>query len=156
MHGVNANISVGKRPSFSVIGVLIGAVLISLVVGVGYYRSAGYSPQVLAHSAPLEQRALKFFDTAAGGVAVIDYKTGQEILNVDGEAGFFRSALRALVRARKQLGIGNEQPFTLVARVDGRLTLEDPATGQRIDLESFGPTNAASFSQLLVGYKGSL
>jgi hypothetical protein len=30
-----------------------------------------------------------------------------------------------------------------------RLTLADPATGERVDLESFGPTNAAAFAQLL-------
>jgi putative photosynthetic complex assembly protein len=145
-----------KTSSFSVVGILIGAALVSLVAGVSYYRNAGYSAQVMSLSAPIEQRALKFSDTASGGVSVVDFKTGREILTVDGEAGFFRSALRALVRARKQVGIGNELPFALVARIDGRLTLEDPATGQRIDLESFGPTNAASFSQLLVGYKGSL
>jgi len=34
-----------------------------------------------------------------------------------------------------------------VARTDGRITLMDPATGQRIDLESFGPTNTAEFAR---------
>ncbi|MBC7781542.1 MAG: photosynthetic complex assembly protein PuhC, partial [Proteobacteria bacterium] len=38
----------------------------------------------------------------------------------------------------------------LIGRADGRLTLADPATGQRIDLESFGPTNAAVFARLIV------
>ena len=37
----------------------------------------------------------------------------------------------------------------LTARADGRLTLVDPATSERVDLESFGPTNAAVFAQLL-------
>ena len=41
------------------------------------------------------------------------------------------------------------QPFKLIARTDGRLTLFDPVTGQRIDLESFGPTNAAVFAPFL-------
>jgi hypothetical protein len=42
----------------------------------------------------------------------------------------------------------------LIGRTDGRLTLQDPSTGQRIDLESFGPTNAAVFASLrLAGTK---
>ena len=40
-------------------------------------------------------------------------------------------------------------PFELIARADGRLTLIDTATEARIDLESFGPTNAAVFARLL-------
>ena len=35
------------------------------------------------------------------------------------------------------------------AVADGRLTLVDPGTGRRVDLESFGPTNSAVFAQLL-------
>ena len=34
-------------------------------------------------------------------------------------------------------------------RDPGSLTLVDPATSERVDLESFGPTNAAVFAQLL-------
>ena len=40
-------------------------------------------------------------------------------------------------------------PFELIARADGRLTLLDPATGNRIDLESFGKDNVIEFAVLL-------
>ena len=66
-----------------------------------------------------------------------------------GENGFFRGALRGLARERRRAGLGSEQPFQLIGRADGRLTLTDPATGQRIDLESFGPTNAAVFARFM-------
>jgi len=39
-------------------------------------------------------------------------------------------------------------PFELSAYVDGKLVLRDPATGERIHLESFGAGNAAVFAQL--------
>ena len=65
------------------------------------------------------------------------------------ETNIMRGALRALARERKKRGLGPEQPFELIARKDGRLTLHDPATGVRIDLESFGPTNAGVFARLL-------
>ena len=57
--------------------------------------------------------------------------------------------MRGLARERKRQGIGPELPFQLVGRADGRLTLIDPGTGRRVDLESFGPTNAAAFVRLM-------
>jgi hypothetical protein len=36
-----------------------------------------------------------------------------------------------------------------MAHPDGRLTLEDPATGRRMDLSAFGPSNAAVFARVL-------
>jgi putative photosynthetic complex assembly protein len=94
-------------------------------------------------------RALRFEDTVDGAVAVIDAKSGARIETVSGEQGFLRGALRGLARERKRRNLGAEQAFELIGRADGRLTLVDPATGQRIDLESFGPTNAAAFARWL-------
>ena len=74
---------------------------------------------------------------------------GVRIDNVEGEAGFLRGSLRALVRERKMRGIGSGPAFELIARSDNRLTLLDPATGERLDLESFGPTNAAVYRRWL-------
>jgi putative photosynthetic complex assembly protein len=80
---------------------------------------------------------------------VIDDRSGQAVDTLHGENGFVRGALRALARERKLRGLDHTQPFVLIGRVDGRLTLEDPATGQRIDLESFGPMHAGAFARLL-------
>jgi hypothetical protein len=53
------------------------------------------------------------------------------------------------VRERKLRGLASDAPLQLISRADGRLTLSDPATGSRIDLESFGSTNAAVFARWL-------
>jgi putative photosynthetic complex assembly protein len=79
----------------------------------------------------------------------VDGRTGALVASVQGEQGFLRGALRALSRERRARGLGPEQPFQLIARPDGRLTLVDPVTDQRIDLESFGPINAGKFASLL-------
>jgi putative photosynthetic complex assembly protein len=68
---------------------------------------------------------------------------------VQGEQGFLRGSLRALARERRMREVGSLPPFELAARADGRLTLMDTATGARLDLESFGPTNAAVFARML-------
>jgi len=98
-------------------------------------------------AATLAVRELRFEDTAAGAVAVIDGRSGALIETVTGEQGFLRGTLRGLARERKRRALGAAQPFELISRTDGRLTLVDPATGQRIDLESFGPTNTAVFAR---------
>ncbi|MFN5254812.1 MAG: photosynthetic complex assembly protein PuhC, partial [Limnohabitans sp.] len=77
-----------------------------------------------------------------------DAQSRQNVARFSGEQGFLRSTLRALARERQREKISAEAPFLLIGRTDGRLTLLDPATGQRIDLESFGPSNAAVFAGL--------
>ena len=125
------------------------ACLLAFTLGaVALVRITGNGPDQLA-AATVSQRLLRFEDSTGGGVAVIDGETGKLLTTVTGEQGFFRGALRALARDRIARKIGSEQPFKLISRTDGRLTLFDPVSGQRIDLESFGPTNAAVFAQFL-------
>lgn len=126
----------------------IGLLLFAAVLSVATVRLSGTN--VHEPDAPtIASRSLRFEDRPDGSVAVIDAATGQLVRAVQGEAGFLRGALRALARERKKRDLGSGPPFELLARADGRLTLADPATGERLDLESFGPTNAAVFAGLL-------
>ena len=118
------------------------------LISVGLIRITGNGPDQLA-AAPTVQRSLIFEDQKDGGVRVADGVSGQTLTVLYGEQGFVRGALRALTRERFSRGIGSAQPFDLIARVDGRVTLMDPSTGQRVDLESFGPTNTAEFARFL-------
>ena len=124
-----------------------GLILFSLLA-VGLIRITGNGPDQQARNVALE-RWLRFEDRPDGAIAVIDGKTGELLTLVRGEQGFVRGTLRALSRERYSRNIGNGPPFVLLARTDARMTLSDPATGERIDLESFGPTNMAEFSRFL-------
>lgn len=126
----------------------VGFLLLFSLVSVGLVRITGNGPDQLA-AAVLDERLLRFEDRSNGGVAVIDGSTGKLLTTMTGEQGFLRGAVRALARERTSRKIGSERPFQLIARTDGRLTLFDPATGQRIDLESFGPSNAGVFASFL-------
>lgn len=66
-----------------------------------------------------------------------------------GELMFVRSTLRALARGRRQQGQTPTTPFRLTRYQDGRLTLDDPATQQHLELAAYGSTNAAAFGRLL-------
>ena len=125
-----------------------GAVIAFSLISVGLVRITGNGPDQRA-AAALAERSLRFEDRSDGGVAVIDGQSGQQVAVLQGEQGFVRGTLRALTRERHSRGIGNGPPFTLTAYNDHRLTLQDPVTGARIDLESFGPTNMAEFSRFL-------
>ncbi len=129
--------------------IIVGLILAGLVGTIAYLRFSGQSAEVATPSAIVTQRALRFLDADQGNVAVFDYKTGKQIATITGQAGFVRGALRALVRERKLAGEGSDKPFNLIAYKDGRLTLEDTVSLQRIDLGSFGPENAANFATFL-------
>lgn len=101
--------------------------------------------------APVEhERALRFADRTDGGVDVIDAASARTVAVLEpGEGGFVRVTLRSLARDRKRQGIGAEPVFLLQTTGDGRLVLADSATGQRIDLKAFGPSNAGAFARLM-------
>jgi putative photosynthetic complex assembly protein len=94
-------------------------------------------------------RLIRFADGPEGSILVVDAISGRTLVQWAGERGFERGALRALSRERKRRKMPLEEPFELIGRSDGRLTLVDPSTRERLDLESFGPTNAQVFAQLL-------
>jgi putative photosynthetic complex assembly protein len=125
--------------------------LAALVAWVAWVRASG--TDIRTPDAPtVAERSLRFSDSASGSVLVEDARSGArlaEFHGVEGEASFLRGSLRALVRERGKRGIGNTEPFVLRARADGRLTLVDPSTGERLDLESFGARNAAVYARLL-------
>jgi putative photosynthetic complex assembly protein len=124
---------------------LIGAALLAVAL----VRITGVGVSHVPDAEAVSVREFRFEDRADGGITVYDVSAQRTVEAVTGQQGFLRGTLRGLARERKRQGIGPEQPFRLVGRADGRLTLEDPATGRRVDLESFGPTNAAVFAQLL-------
>ena len=66
-----------------------------------------------------------------------------------GTENFIRGVMRGLARERRSHSLDRETPFRIARHSDGRLTLQDLATGRRIDLQAFGPTNVGSFERLL-------
>ena len=94
-------------------------------------------------------RDLHFADGADGSVIVTDARDGTLVETFVGENGFVRGTLRGFARTRKSEGIGPQDAFHLAAWSDGRLTLDDPATGRHVELEAFGSSNTEVFGRLL-------
>lgn len=127
------------------------ALLLVSVLAAAAARWSGIGVQQLPQAAVLQQRELRFEDLPDGGIAVFDAAHPAQPLDRIAPAshGFLRGSLRGLARERKRQGGDARQPFRLQARADGALSLEDPVTGRRIDLRSFGASNAAVFAQWL-------
>lgn len=129
-----------QGPLFGVAGLLVVAVAVAAVGG---------SPAIAPGTATA-QRDLIFEDRADGAVTVRDPGSAVPFAVFDpGTHGFVRAALRGLARERMREAQGPAIPFRLATWEDGRMTLDDPATGRRIDIKAFGPSQVAAFAPLL-------
>ncbi len=118
------------------------------LAGVAAVRWSG-APVREPDARTVARRELRFADRPDGGIAVVDAASGALLDVVHGEQGFLRGTLRGLARERRRRGLTGADPLQLIARADGRLTLADASTGERIELESFGPSNVAVYARWL-------
>lgn len=128
----------------------VAALLGITILAVSAARLSDVGKTQMPETAAVESRELRFADRADGAVEVIDADSVKTIeVFSPGTHGFVRGVMRGLARERRLHEIGAQPPFRLTRWADGRLSLDDPTTGRRIDLAAFGPVNAASFAQLL-------
>ncbi|HEX8275908.1 MAG TPA: photosynthetic complex assembly protein PuhC [Longimicrobiaceae bacterium] len=133
---------------------LAAAALIALAVALALTaRVSDAGATRIAAPAAAQTRAardLRFADRADGGIVVTDAATGAVAGVVEpGSNTFVRGAMRGLAFERRKRGVGPEAPVRLARWRDGRLTLEDPATGVVLDLAAYGPDNREAFARLL-------
>lgn len=130
------------RAALVVVAMTLGLAIAASQFGIG--KSAD------VYRDPVAQRSLLFHDAPDGGIVITDARDGSLALALPrGTNGFIRGSLRALAQTRRRGGHSSEAPFVLTAWGDGRLSLEDPLTGERIAISSFGPTQVKSFVALL-------
>jgi putative photosynthetic complex assembly protein len=128
--------------AFALIGFSLLATLFGRVTDIGTIRNPT--------TRPIDMRDIAFRESARGEITVVDAISG-EVLKViaPGEGGFIPGSLRGLNQDRKVRNAAPTEPYRLIKWDDGRLTLSDTATGQRIMLDAFGPTNSGAYGKLL-------
>lgn len=129
--------------------VLLGAAALILFSIVGAAAGRHMRQADAAGSVVTAQLVFRAADRADGAVVVTADGQDRPLRVITGQAGFLRGALRALARGRRMDGMDAARPFRLTAYADGRLTLDDPATGDSIELEAFGKDNEKTFARLL-------
>ena len=134
----------------------VGAFVLATLLAVSVVRFTGNGAMHVADAAAVSVREFRFEDRPDGSIVVLD-ASGRQLIDTvaPGTNGFLRGTMRGLARERKRQGVGPELPFRMIGRADGKLTLEDPGTGRRVDLGSFGPTNAAVFAQIMSSHEAA-
>jgi len=129
----------------------VGASMILAAAG----RQAEPEASPFADAGLVAERTLRFEDLPGGAIAVFDVRAGVPVTTVEsGQGHFLRATLRGLVRERRAIeagggSVGKDQPFRVAAWNDGRVTLDDLATGRRVELVAFGHSNVEAFARLL-------
>ncbi|MBK6689109.1 MAG: hypothetical protein IPG45_31870 [Deltaproteobacteria bacterium] len=127
--------------AFGMIVLSIGLTLVAKATGFGAVR--------LPPAQVVQATDVHFSDRADGTLAVVSLD-GREVSALPpGSNGFVRGVLRGLARERKLESLGPAAAFRLTRWSDGRLSIEDLATGRRVDLGAFGHTNSQAFADLL-------
>ena len=94
---------------------------------------------------------VRFSDTSEGGI-IVTHADGRTLATLAaGTNGFIRGVVRSLVRVRRLDRVKVDPPFRLTQWSDHRLTIDDPATGESVELTGFGRDNRAAFARLLAG-----
>jgi putative photosynthetic complex assembly protein len=132
--------------------VLIGAAFLIgfVIVAAAMVRVTGVGRTDLPVAPMVESRQLLFVDNGDGTTTVrVPGEAGVVAELESGVDGFVLGVMRGMVRERKSNSVDVDAPYLLSLRENGSLLFEDPLTGRRIDVRSFGPTNAGSFAKLL-------
>ena len=137
-----------SRDVFNRLPLLAVFAMLTLAVTVAFLGHASHASNV-PDAKLVAERDLRFVDRDDGAVIVYAGTTDQQVAVFEGQQGFLRGTMRGFVRTRHLDGIGAAPAFRLSRWSDGRLTLDDPTTGQHVELLAFGPTNAAVFAPLL-------
>ena len=140
-----------RHPPFPRAPLIGAAALIALVIALAIAGRMGAAFDDRPTAAAVMSRDLLFQDRADGAVVVMDARDPAVPIAVmaPGTNGFLRATLRGLARVRLRENEGQTTPFRFTEWADGRLTLEDLATGRWVEMEAFGITNETVFARLL-------
>lgn len=128
----------------------VAALMAFSLVAAVWGRQTGQGTLMTAPAPAVEERRLSFADAADGALVVTDALSGQVVaLLSTGQDGFIRGVLRGLSRGRAVNRIEGGDVYVLTRWDDGRLSITDPASGERFDLNAFGKDNLRAFAQLL-------
>lgn len=130
-------------------GLLVAMCLFALSgVAIASYASltGGARAGVPAVAEALRERSLILEGHSAQAVTV---RAADGSLLVDlPHGGFVTVVQNAVATARTRHGVDQSLPVRLVEYANGRLVLEDAATGQSFELYAFGSANKAAFERL--------
>jgi len=146
MQQANEPMNFTSRPFILSVSALV---LVSMVtIGIATWNRPAAEPVTEVPRISLD---LRMVTAPSGDVTVLENASGRQIdLLVGDQSGFLRTMIRVIRRDLGPIEDINSIPFRIEAWHDHRVTMEDLASGRRIDLRAFGPTNAEVFIRWLL------
>ncbi|MEO0323598.1 MAG: photosynthetic complex assembly protein PuhC [Myxococcota bacterium] len=135
------------KPALIATGVLM---LASMVIA-GTARSANLEAAAREPLPPPETALYLTFGEQEDGTLQVERSDGTTLIVPPASQGFVGGVLRTFRRVRERAQKDVNAPLALGLYRSGALVLSDPETGERIELDSFGPTNRRAFAQLFDG-----
>ena len=130
--------------------IVVGFVLLLTMLAAGFgAKDRGHQ---FPTGTPVAQRSLMFVDAPDGSVIVNDAASNERIAVLPAKSNaFIRTTMRGIAHAGSHEFAVPNHAILLTLWNDGRLTLDDPLSGRRLDLEAFGKDNAGAYAALLTG-----
>ncbi|MBE7211186.1 MAG: hypothetical protein INR65_09220 [Gluconacetobacter diazotrophicus] len=142
----------GPRAGLGPAPFVIGAVVLAVTaLGFSLPHRHGVLFPAPAPAAPVEaSRRLRLLEQPDNTLRIEDADANRLLAVLpEKQEGFVHGVTHGLQVTRRRAAIAPEAPFALTLYRDHRLVLRDPTTGERIEIEGFGPTNAASWLRFL-------
>lgn len=135
---------------------MIPRVLLRAMLALALASLAITTAAVVTGREPVGQpKAAEVVDTrtialVGGGAKAVTVLDGEGAVLADMEHGGFITVVQnGLARERLKNGLPATLPVEVVRYANGRLELQDPATGWSVELGNFGAENTAAFERLL-------
>lgn len=103
----------------------------------------------LVASAVIEERAVTLKGDRSSGIAVIDDTGAVLARSDDPRKGFIDVVWNSVTRARKLADVDQMAPIRVARHENGRVSVNDDATGWTITLIGYGADNVEAFASLL-------
>ncbi|MCZ8374806.1 MAG: photosynthetic complex assembly protein PuhC [Beijerinckiaceae bacterium] len=125
---------------------LMGLAIVS--AGIGRYQKAINGPAPMP--AVVAEVSIRFEARPDGSMLIRRLPDDRVIehLPTDG-SGFMRGIQRSLNRDRAMRQLDRDAPYRLVKRANGRHAVIDPLSGERIELDGFGPSHSQHVGRLI-------
>ena len=139
----------GQRQARVMIKIILAVAFLGLVLA-SLGKFTGIGAEKVVNGAVVATYPVTMMVEADDAVALRSVETGEIVVGFDkGHGGFLRSAIRAFGLKRNQMKIAPATPFVVTRWESGRVTLNDPATGHQVPVDSFGPTVTKMFAPLV-------
>ena len=143
------SVASGQRQARVMLRIILAVACFGLVLA-SLGRFTGIGAERVVNGAIVATYSVTMMVEGDDAVALRSVETGDIIVDFDkGRGGFLRSAIRAFGLKRNQMKIAPATPFEVTRWESGRVTLNDPATGHQVPVDSFGPTVTKMFAPLV-------